>query len=80
MSRRSSAPVGRLVLTLLGFGLISIPLAAFTWEVVSDLISGHMTSRRALIGVPVMIALAVVLRLAASALMRIDSSTNAETQ
>jgi hypothetical protein len=79
MSRRSSAPVGKLVFTLLGFGLVSIPLAGFTWEVISDLISGHLTSRRALIGIPVMIALVVALRLAARALIRIDSSMNSET-
>jgi hypothetical protein len=79
MSRRSSAPVGRLVFTLLGFGLLSIPLAGFTWEVISDLISGHLTSRRALIGLPIMVALGIVLRLAARALSRIDSSMNSET-
>jgi hypothetical protein len=79
MSQRSSAPVGKLVLTLLGFGLVAIPLAGFTWDVVSDLISGHLTSRKALIGVPVMIALAVVLRLAARTLVRLDSSMDSET-
>jgi hypothetical protein len=78
MSQRSSAPVGRVVLTLLGFGLVSIPLAGFTWDVVSDLISGRLTSRKALIGVPVMVALAMVLRLAARALARLDSSMNSE--
>lgn len=79
MSQRSSAPVGKLVLTLLGFGLVAIPLAGFAWDVVSDLISGHLTSRKALNGVPVMIALAVVLRLAARALVRLDSSMDSET-
>ena len=79
MSQRSSGSVGKLVLTLLGFGLVSIPLAGFTWDVVSDLISGNLTSRKALIGVPVMIALAIVLRLAARALVRLDSSMDSET-
>jgi hypothetical protein len=78
MSQRSSAPVGKVVLTLLGFGLVSIPLAGFTWEMVSDLISGHLTARKTLIGVPVMIALAVVLRLAERALVRLDSSMDSE--
>lgn len=77
VSQQSSPSVGELVLTLLGFGLVSIPLAGFTWEVVSDLISGHLTSREALIGVPVAIALAIVLRLAARVIARLDSSTNA---
>jgi hypothetical protein len=77
VSQRSSPSVGTVVLTLLGFGLVSIPLAGFTWDVVSDLISGHLTSRKALIGVPVVIALAIVLRLAARALARLDSSTSA---
>ena len=79
MSQPPSAPVGKVVLTLLAFGLVSIPLAAFTWEVVSDLISGHLTSREALIGIPVIIALAVVLRFAARALVRLDSSMSSET-
>jgi hypothetical protein len=76
VSQQSSPSVGVVVLTLLGFGLVSIPLAGFTWDVASDLISGQLTSRKALIGVPVVIALAMVLRLAARVLARLDSSTN----
>lgn len=78
MSQRSSASVGKVVVTLLGFGLVSIPLAGFTWEVLSDLISGHLTSRKALVGAPVMIALAIVVWFAARVLVRLDSSLNSE--
>lgn len=58
---------------LLGFAVVSIPLAGYTWDVLSDLISGHLTSRKALIGLPAMIVLALVVRFAASALGRLDS-------
>jgi hypothetical protein len=68
------ASIGKTIATLLGFGLVLIPLAGYTWDVLSDLISGHLTSRKALIGIPVMIALAVVVRFAASAIARLDTS------
>lgn len=77
VSQRSSPSVGKVVLTLLGFGLVSVPLAGFAWDVASDLISGHLTSRSAAIGVPVVIALAIVLRFAARVLAKLDPSTNA---
>ncbi len=76
MTQRPS-PAGKVVATLLGFSLVSIPLAGYSWDMLSDLISGHLTSRKALIGIPVMIALAVVLRFAARALVRLDASFGA---
>jgi len=79
MSERSSQPVGRLVITLLGFGLVAIPLAGVTWELISDLISGHLDPRSALFGIPAMIALAVVLWLAARALVKLDSNMSSRT-
>lgn len=79
MSERSSQPVGRLVITLLGFAIIAIPLAGLTWELISDLISGHPTARSALFGIPAMTALAVVLWLASRALVKLDSSMSSRT-
>ena len=67
--------VGKTVAMLLGLGLVMIPLAGYTWDVLSDLITGHLTSRKALIGLPVLIALAVVVRFAAGAVSRLDAST-----
>ena len=69
----SSTKVAPLVATLLGFAIIAIPLAGLTWDLLSDLISGHLDQRDALIGVPAMILLAIVLWLAARALVRLDA-------
>ena len=68
-----STGVARLVATLLGFGLVAIPLAGFTWDVVSDLITGQLTAQKGLIGLPVIAALAIVFRFAARALVRLDA-------
>ena len=73
-SGRSSQPVGRLVITLLGFGLVAIPLAGLTWELVSDVISGHLTARNAMFGIPALIGLAAILWLASRALAKLDSA------
>jgi hypothetical protein len=75
----ASTTVGRLVITLLGFAIIAIPLAGYTWEVISDLISGHMTARRTIIGIPVLGALILVLRLAARTLVKLDSGFGSRT-
>lgn len=79
MSERSSQPVGKLVITLLGFAIIAIPLAGLTWELISDLISGHLRARSALFGIPAMIALALVLWLASRALAKLDASMSSRT-
>lgn len=72
-SGSSSTNVVPLVATLLGFAFIAIPLAGLTWDLVSDLISGQLNQRDALIGFPAMILLAIVLWLAARALIRLDA-------
>lgn len=69
----SSTSVVPLVATLLGFAIIAIPLAGVTWDLLSDLISGHLNQRDVLIGLPAMILLAIVLWLAARALIRLDA-------
>lgn len=79
MSERSSRPVGKLVITLLGFAIIAIPLAGLTWEFISEVISARLTARSALFGIPAMIALAVVLWLASRALAKLDSSMSSRT-
>ena len=79
-SERSSQPVGKLVITLLGFGLVAIPLAGLTWELISDLISGHLTVRTATFGIPSLVGLAVVLWLASRALARLDSNMASGTR
>jgi hypothetical protein len=73
-ARSTSNGVAALVATLLGFAVVAIPLAGLTWDVLSDLISGHLGARKALIGFPAMTLLAVVLRFAARALARFDAS------
>lgn len=69
-----SASVSRIVLTLLGYALLAIPLGGYAWDAASDLLSGHVTARKGLIGIPVAIAFLLVLKLAASTLTRIDAS------
>jgi hypothetical protein len=78
-SERTPTTVGRLVITLLGFAIIAIPLAGLTWELISDLISGHLDERSAVFGVPAMIGLALVLWLASRALIKLDSSMSSRT-
>ena len=68
-----SQGVATIVATLLGLAVLAIPLAGLTWDVLSDLISGHLGARKALFGFPAMILLAVVLKLAARALVRLDA-------
>jgi hypothetical protein len=68
-----TASVTRVVVTLLVYGAIAIPLAGYTWDMLSDLISGHLAARKGLISIPVMIALVIVLRLAARALVTLDA-------
>lgn len=72
-----SPPVSRVVTTLLIYAIIAIPLGGYTWDVLSDLISGHLTMRKALIGVPVIIALLIVLRFAARAFQKLDAAHTA---
>ena len=72
-SGSSSTKVAPLVATLLGFAVIAIPLAGLTWDLVSDIISGHLNARDALIGFPAMIVLAIVLWFASRALIRLDA-------
>lgn len=71
-----SPPVGRVVTTLLIYGIIAIPLGGYTWDVLSDLISGHLTSRKAVIGIPVIIALIIVVRFAARAIVKLDADSS----
>ena len=68
-----SQGVATIVATLLGLAVVAIPLAGLTWDVLSDLISGHLGSRKALFGFPAMILLAIVLWLAARILIRLDA-------
>lgn len=69
----SSQGVATIVATLLGLAVLAIPLAGLTWDVLSDLISGHLGPRKALLGFPAMILLAIVLKLAARTLVRLDA-------
>jgi len=73
MAERNSVTVTTFVVTLLAFGLISIPLAGVSWDMLSDLIAGHLTAGKALYGVPALFVLLVVLRFAARALVRLDA-------
>ena len=70
---RPSTNAAPVVATLLGFAIIAIPLAGLTWELLSDIISGHLDRRDALIGFPAMMLLAIVLWFAARALVRLDA-------
>jgi phosphotransferase system glucose/maltose/N-acetylglucosamine-specific IIC component len=72
-SNRGNTGVATIVATLLGIAVIAIPLAGLTWDVLSDLISGHLGARKALLGFPAMIVLAIVLRFAARTLIRLDA-------
>ena len=74
-STQHSPSVGRVVTTLFIYGIIAIPLGGYTWDVLSDLISGHLTSRKALTGIPVIIALLIVLRFAARAFVKLDADS-----
>lgn len=71
--QRRPASVSRIVATLLVYGIVAIPLGGYTWEVVSELIAGHVEARQVLIGVPVFLALLIVLRLAARAFLKLDA-------
>jgi hypothetical protein len=75
-----SQGVATIVATLLGLAVVAIPLAGLTWDVLSDLISGHLGPRKALIGFPAMILLAIVLRFAARALVRLDTKRGNTTR
>lgn len=72
--QQRSPSVSRIVATLLVYGVIAIPLGGYTWEVVSELISGHVDTRQVIIGIPVFLALLIVLRLAARAFIKLDVS------
>lgn len=73
MAERNSVTVTTLVVTLLAFGLISIPLAGLSWDMLSDLIAGHLAAAKAAYGVPALLVLFIVLRFAARALVRLDA-------
>ena len=79
VSDRSSKPLRRLVITLLGFGIVAIPLAGITWELISEVITGHLRARSAFFGIPAMIGLALVLWLASRALAKLDASMSSRT-
>lgn len=70
-----SASTSKLVATLLGYGVVCIPLAGVAWDAASDLISGHLSARKAAFGVPAFILLLIVLRFAGRALARLDASS-----
>lgn len=70
---RASTSTAPLVATILGFAIVAIPLAGLTWELLSDIISGHLDRRDAVIGFPAMLLLAIVLWLASRALVRLDA-------
>lgn len=76
----SSQGVATIVATLLGLAVVAIPLAGLTWDVLSDLISGHLRPRKALLGFPAMILLAIVLRIASRVLVRLDAQRGATTR
>jgi hypothetical protein len=71
-AERSAVSVTALVVTLLVFGLLSIPLAGLSWDMLSDLISGHLAARKAAYGIPSLAALFIALRFAGRALVRLD--------
>ena len=71
----NSASPGKIVATLLGFGLLCVPLAGVAWDAASALISGHLTARKVTFGVPALILLLIVLRFAGRALARLDATS-----
>ena len=78
VTTQHSPSVTRVVATLLIYGIVAIPLGGYTWDVLSDLISGHLTARKGLIGIPVIIALLIVLRFAARAFVKLDASQTSD--
>ena len=71
----NSASTGKIVATLLAFGLLCVPLAGVAWDAASALISGHLSARQAALGVPALILLLIVLRFAGRALARLDATS-----
>lgn len=69
------ASTGKIVATLLGFGVLCVPLAGVAWDAASALISGHLSARQAALGVPALILLIIVLRFAGRALARLDTTS-----
>jgi hypothetical protein len=74
-NHRASASTAKLVATLLGYGLVCIPLAGLAWDAASDLISGHLSAQKTAYGLPALILLLIVLRFAGRALARLDATS-----
>ena len=70
---RQSASAGKIAATFIGYGLVCIPLAGVAWDAASDLISGHLSMRKAGIGAIALILLIIALRFAARSLVKIDA-------
>lgn len=67
---REDPPAWRIAATLLGALVLGIPLVAWLWETLNEVLSLHVDARRLLISIPLLALLGVLIRAAARAIPR----------
>jgi hypothetical protein len=68
-------PGRSLLWTIVLFTCVGVPVVAVLWEVVNHALAGDLTLRRAALGLPALLLLALLTRLLASRIAALDSST-----
>ncbi|HXF96131.1 MAG TPA: hypothetical protein VNI61_08505 [Gemmatimonadales bacterium] len=61
MSESQERGAGRVVLLLSGLVIVGIPLVAYLWETLNQVLAGHLSARRVLLSLPLLAAFAGLL-------------------
>jgi hypothetical protein len=76
-TREKTKPSGSPVLLFLGLLLTAaagVPLVAFLWETINQLLSGHLHIRRILVSIPALLVFAALIRLVGRRLRRLEDA------